>query len=352
MMTEVEEEGLPCEEQQPGSSSDDPEDLTAAARSKDTEKLAPEPEEQAPVTQERAPETEKRAPDTQGRSPQAEKRAPAMQQRSPQPEKREPDTQERAPETEERPPDTEKRAPVPPPVTEAPPPPLLEASASVDPSLLQYKLRKFFVLRPGTVNQAIKDIQALVDKEVDGNVHGVWLMTEVDHWNNDRERLVLVTDSSLLVFKYDFVLFNCERFTRIPLNFVDRISHGGFTFPKPSLLKREGEGVRVFWDRPREPTFTSRWNPFSTDYPFLTFTHHPARNASDSFAVLCDIHTFQEKLRETALKLHALKPVPGKANGIMVLNQEILIETYVGLMSFLGNENKLGYSMARGNIGY
>lgn len=64
------------------------------------------------------------------------------------------------------------------------------------------------------------------------------------------------------------------------------------------------------------------------------------------------IHTFQEKLRETALKLHALKPVPGKANGIMVLNQEILIETYVGLMSFLGNENKLGYSMARGNIGY
>lgn len=64
------------------------------------------------------------------------------------------------------------------------------------------------------------------------------------------------------------------------------------------------------------------------------------------------IHTFREKLRETALKLHTLKPVPGKANGIMVLNQEILIEAYVGLMSFLGNENKLGYSMARGNLGF
>lgn len=147
MMTEVEEEGLPCEEQQPGSSSDDPEDLTAAARSKDTEKLAPEPEEQAPDTKERAPDTKERAPEPEERAPETEKRAPDTQERSPQPEKREPDTQERAPETEERPPDTEKRAPVPPPVTEAPPPPLLEASASVDPSLLQYKLRKFFVLR-------------------------------------------------------------------------------------------------------------------------------------------------------------------------------------------------------------
>lgn len=63
------------------------------------------------------------------------------------------------------------------------------------------------------------------------------LFLRVDHWNNDLERLALVTDNSLLVFKYDFVLFNCERFLRIPLNFVDRISYGAFSFPKASLLK-------------------------------------------------------------------------------------------------------------------
>lgn len=54
-------------------------------------------------------------------------------------------------------------------------------------------------------------------------------------------------------------------------------------------FRREGEGVRVFWDRSREPTFTSRWNPFATDYPYVTFTHHPVRNVSDSFAELCDV---------------------------------------------------------------
>ncbi|XP_073332854.1 tumor protein p63-regulated gene 1 protein [Pagrus major] len=216
----------------------------------------------------------------------------------------------------------------------------------------QFKHRKFFVLRPGTLNQALKDVEALVDKEVDGSVHSIWLMAEVDHWNNEKERLVLITDSSLLVCKYDFVMFGIDFIQRIPLNFVDRISHGTFSFPKRSLLRREGEGVRVFWDRLREPSFISRWNPFSTDFPFITFTYHPVRDISDKFAALCDIQSFREQLKDAAQRNHARKPVPGKANGVLVLNQSILIEAYVGLMSFLGNQNKLGYSMARGNIGF
>ncbi|XP_047442120.1 tumor protein p63-regulated gene 1 protein [Mugil cephalus] len=219
-------------------------------------------------------------------------------------------------------------------------------------ALQEFKIRKFFVLRPGTLNQAIKEVEALVDKEVDGSIRSIWLMAEVDHWNNEKERLVLITDYTLLVCKYDFVMFNCEQIQRIPLNFIDRISHGDFAFPKRSLLERAGEGLRVFWDRLREPSFSSKWNPFATDFPFITFTYHPVRNVSDMFTALCDIHNFREQLKDAAEKVHALKPVPGKANGVLVLNQPILIEAYVGFMSFLGNQNKLGYCMARGNIGY
>ncbi|XP_029001537.1 tumor protein p63-regulated gene 1 protein [Betta splendens] len=216
----------------------------------------------------------------------------------------------------------------------------------------QFKLRRFFVLRPGTLTQAIKDVEALVDPEVDGSVQSVWLMAEVDHWNNEKERLVLITDLTLLVFKYDFVMFNCEQVHRIPLNYVDRIAHGTFAFPKHSLLQREGEGVRVFWDRLREPSFSSRWNPFATDLPSMTFTHHPVRNTNDTFVALCDIQKFREQLKDAAQKVHVMKPVPGKANGVLVLNQALLVEAYVGVMSFIGNQNKLGYCMARGNIGY
>ncbi|XP_039896345.1 tumor protein p63-regulated gene 1 protein [Simochromis diagramma] len=222
----------------------------------------------------------------------------------------------------------------------------------VEPTLDQFKLRKFFVLRPGTLNQAIKDVEALVNEEVDGSVLSVWLMAEVDHWNNEKERIVLITEFSLLVFKYDFMMFNCDQMQRIPLNFVDRISHGTFSFPKRSLLERNGEGMRVFWDRLREPSFTSRWNPFATDLPFITFTYHPVRKISDVFTALTDVEKFREQLKDAAQKVHTLKPVPGKANGVLVLNQPIQIEAYVGFMSFLGNENKLGYCMARGNLGF
>ncbi|XP_020486246.1 tumor protein p63-regulated gene 1 protein [Labrus bergylta] len=244
--------------------------------------------------------------------------------------------------------DTEER---PPEVGVTPSTPQHGASSVVSP-LNQFRMKRFFVLRPGTLNQAIKDVEALVDKELDGGVRSIWLMAEVDHWNNEKERLVLITNGSLLVCKYDFVMFNCEQIQRIPLNFVDRISHGTFSFPKHSILQREGDGVRVFWDRLREPSFTSRWNPFTTDFPFITFTYHPVRNISDTFTDLCDIQKFREQLRDAAQEVHAVKPVPGKANGVLVLNQNILIDAYVGVMSFLGNQNKLGYCMARGNIGF
>ncbi|CAL8273170.1 unnamed protein product [Arctogadus glacialis] len=248
-----------------------------------------------------------------------------------------------SPEDEEAPPNS----------TPASGPPLqAQAAANRWVSVLdQFKMKRFFVLRPGTLTQAIEDITALVDKEQDGAVQGLWLMAEVDHWNNERERVVVLTDSTLLVCKYDFVMLNCERIHRIPLNCIDRISHGDFSFPKHSLLTREGDGVRVFWDRLREPSFASRWNPFTVDYPYMTFTDHPVRAINDKFSTLCDVQDFRVQLKAGAEKALLERPVPGKANGVLLLNQPLLIEAYVGLMAMVGNQNKLGYCLARGHIG-
>ncbi|XP_062852574.1 tumor protein p63-regulated gene 1 protein [Trichomycterus rosablanca] len=216
----------------------------------------------------------------------------------------------------------------------------------------QYKLKKFFVLRPGTFDGAVDDIKSMVDEKEDGDVQSVWLMAEVDHWNNEKERVVLITERSLLICKYDFIMLNCEQIQRVPLNMVDRIIQGGFTFPPHSLLTREGEGLRVYWDKLREPSLTSRWNPFAVDYPYATLTYHPVRNINERFSTICEIFSFKEQLMAAAQKAHAQSPVPGKANGVLLMNQPILIEAYVGLMSFIGNQNKLGYCLARGNIGF
>lgn len=56
-----------------------------------------------------------------------------------------------------------------------------------------------------------------------------------------------------------------------------------------SVFRREGEGLRIFWDRLREPSFTSRWNPFTTDFPYTTFTYHPVRDISDTFTSICNV---------------------------------------------------------------
>uniref|UniRef100_A0A3Q2YD04 Tumor protein p63 regulated 1 n=1 Tax=Hippocampus comes TaxID=109280 RepID=A0A3Q2YD04_HIPCM len=219
-------------------------------------------------------------------------------------------------------------------------------------SVNQFKCKKFFVLRPGTLHQAIKEVKVLVDPQVDGNILGIWLLAEVDHWNNEKERLVVITDTFLLVCKYDFMMFQCEQIQKIPLNMVDRICYGSFTFPPNSVLFREGEGLRIFWDRLREPSFISWWNPFATDLPYMTFTEHPVRKISDAFASICHMENFREQLKEAAQNAHKVKPVPGKANGVLLLNQSICIKAYFGFMSFLGNSNKLGYCVARGNLGF
>ncbi|CAL9695936.1 unnamed protein product [Knipowitschia caucasica] len=222
----------------------------------------------------------------------------------------------------------------------------------VETALPLFKMKRFLVLRPGTLTQAIADVTRLVDKQMDGGVLGVWLMAEVDHWNNEKERLVMVTERSLLVFKYDFLMFNCEQVQRIPLHFVDRIAHGNFIFPKLSVQKREGEGVRVFWDRQREPSFTSRWNPFALDLPFITFTLHPINALCSTYNSLCNVMAFRDVLLGGAQKANAEKPIPGRANGVLLLHQPLLIDVYLGPMASFGNGNKLGYSMARGNLGF
>ncbi|KAG9493937.1 hypothetical protein GDO78_001679 [Eleutherodactylus coqui] len=216
----------------------------------------------------------------------------------------------------------------------------------------KFNIRKFFVARPGAFDQAVEDLtNQLLSKEKE-IVNSAWLLAEIDHWNNEKERVVLITANCLFICKYDFIMLCCQQIQKVPLNFIDRICRGSFVFPERSLDKRDGEGLRIHWDKLREPTFVSRWNPLSNDLPYTTFIDHPLSTCSKTLSAISQISNFNDQLVKAVQESHKNNPVPGRANGALILNQPLLIETYVGLMSFVGNRNKLGYSLARGSVGF
>ncbi|XP_045621897.1 tumor protein p63-regulated gene 1-like protein isoform X2 [Procambarus clarkii] len=268
---------------------------------------------------------------------------------------------------------------------------------------------EFFSVRVGALEQAVEECQHLTDPLIDGAIKGAWLLTEINHWDIEKERVVILCDLSLLVVKYDFIALRHIEFTRICLTSLENLQIGELTYPSHSLVPRINgiaggvvtvirscllsrlqntiatlgsratgapsstqkesvpenqfslstvsfeprarnmQGFRVTWNNGHQISFAQKWNPWSRDIPYTTFTSHPLY-----WYTGCENATYDAKslAKELKLAIENFQERPDTAATCSVSQSPIIIENYVGIASLLHNATELGFFKLRGKVSF
>ncbi|XP_074627135.1 uncharacterized protein LOC141885162 isoform X4 [Acropora palmata] len=95
--------------------------------------------------------------------------------------------------------------------------------------------KKYFSLRNGAFTNAVEECKLHLD-EHDGELVGGWLLSEIDHWDHEKERIILITKKALCVVKYNFIGLKVDEVKKIPLIQCDKIQIGRFVYPKNTMM--------------------------------------------------------------------------------------------------------------------
>ena len=59
----------------------------------------------------------------------------------------------------------------------------------------------------------------------------ILLLFRIDHWDNEKEKVIILTDTSLITIKYNFILKKVIEFKRLMLVIIDTVAIGDFQYP-------------------------------------------------------------------------------------------------------------------------
>ncbi|XP_038215686.1 tumor protein p63-regulated gene 1-like protein isoform X1 [Zerene cesonia] len=252
-------------------------------------------------------------------------------------------------------------------------------------------IKDFFTFRRGVVENAIQEcITALLFPE-DGEYLGSWLLTEITLWDNEKERIVLLTSRLVMTIKYDFIAMKQLDFRKTYLDDLDTVVIGELVYPPSSLVprlngfatgvttvvkdcvidrlcrrpaaaddsakpfdpkyfeprERNLRGVRMMWNKGEPLPLKTVWNPFSQDVPFITFASHPIYWHKDGGAEersTYDMETFAQKLQR------AIEGMP--SSSCCIHHSPIVIQSYLGITSLLHNKTSMGFFKVRGKFSF
>ncbi|XP_066260878.1 tumor protein p63-regulated gene 1 protein-like isoform X1 [Euwallacea similis] len=245
----------------------------------------------------------------------------------------------------------------------------------------------FFTYRDGVAEKAASECAAeFLDTENEGPVIQWFLLTQINHWDTDKERLVLLTPRVLLVVKYDFIALKRLSYKKLPLEDIEAIIIGDLTYPSGSLIPkingfadgitsmlencflkppsndnqqnqsfssptrdRNMKGIRILFGKGKPIKLSSKWNPFTEDLPIWTFTFHPLyfhRDCTEeNLRKTYDLDNFIEAFCKTIIEI-------GKNYESRILHSHILLENYVGFGAIIHNRHDLGFFKVRGKFSF
>ncbi|ELU06121.1 hypothetical protein CAPTEDRAFT_163000 [Capitella teleta] len=215
-----------------------------------------------------------------------------------------------------------------------------------------YSKAHLFSCRDGSFDKAIDKCKEMIYKEeMDGEMKGAWLLTVIDHWDHERENLIILGEFSLLVVSFDFITFKVLKWDRIFLHRITELKFGDLVYPPKSLMPlREHGGLRIAWGAQDGLSFSQKWNPWASDIPYLTLSHHPCLyNPKEHETVTFNVDELCDYLRELIPKAHAEKST-GKE--CVVLEEPILIESYASMSSLIFNQSHLGFNLDRNGVNF
>ncbi|GIY83391.1 tumor protein p63-regulated gene 1-like protein [Caerostris darwini] len=216
-------------------------------------------------------------------------------------------------------------------------------------------IQDFFAVREGALQKAAEQCRPVLLDHIDGDLRGIWLLTEIDHWDAEKERLLFLTENSLISLKYDFITLKLLDYTRHSLKEFTQIVIGELKYPDKSLMPARNQlGIQCSWSSSEQIPVLKRWNPWSREIPWVTYTSHPLFKMDTAEKTNYNIEDFSKKLvatvcGESANEIPAATPSSGTCR---VLYQPIIIESYAGLAAALHNANELGFFKSRGKVSF
>ncbi|XP_047988636.1 tumor protein p63-regulated gene 1-like protein isoform X3 [Leguminivora glycinivorella] len=209
-------------------------------------------------------------------------------------------------------------------------------------------IQDFFTFRKGVVEAAIQECITVLLFPEDGEYLGSWLLTEITLWDNEKERIVLLTSRLVMTIKYDFIAMKQLDFKKTYLDDLDTIVIGELVYPPSSLVpERNLRGVRLMWNKGEPLSLKMAWNPFSQDVPFITFASHPIYWHKDDEVEersTYDMEIFAQKLQRAVEAM--------ASSSCCIHHAPIVIQSYVGVTSLLHNKTSMGFFKVRGKFSF